>query len=274
MQGGKHRARTLTHAHIGEHYDDFSWVYRRYWGDHIHHGLFRRRDDTSAGAQESLLRYCAERAAIKPGMTVVDVGCGHGATARFLAHQYSCSVLGISISETQIQVAQKSADLPHRNGKISFELANAETYSFPAAHFDVVWNMESSEHFFDKGAYFKKVAAALKPGGTLMVAAWTGSMEHGLIREIAEVFLCPELLTAEQYTGLMETAGLSVVSSEELGPQVARTWDLCAEQARGAGALLSLLPKKFRRFADSIELMRRGYATKQLSYSVMIGRNE
>lgn len=265
------QARILTHADIGEHYNDFSWVYRRYWGDHIHHGLFRSFSETVTLAQESLLRHCADRAGIKPGMTVVDVGCGYGATARFLAHQYSCSVLGISLSQVQIEFAKKPK-IANGHGSLRFELANAETYQFPPGQFDIVWNMESSEHFFDKAAYFRKVVPALKPGGTLMLAAWTGSMKDSLIREIAGVFLCPELLTTEQYAELMEAAGFTIGSSEDLGPEVARTWDISAEQARGASALLAVLPEKYHRFVKGIELMRQGYATKQLSYSVIVGR--
>ncbi len=274
MATGNKRIPTLTRADISKHYNDFSWVYRRYWGEHIHHGLFERGDEKSAEAQEALLRHCAARAGVRPGMTVIDVGCGYGATARFLAHHYSCSVLGLSISKVQIKVAGKSMSSSNGNGSVRFKLADAEKYDFPAAHFDVVWNMESSEHFFDKAAYFRKAAATLKPGGTLMLAAWTGSMEQALIREIAQVYLCPDLLTTEQYTALMEAAGLRVVSSEKLGSEVAQTWDFSAEQPRAARSLLAVLPDKFHRFVNGIELMRKGYATAQLSYSIIVGARD
>jgi hypothetical protein len=99
-------------------------------------------------------------------------------------------------------------------------------------------------------------------------------MEQELIREIAQVYLCPELLTTEQYIALVEAAGLRIGSSERLGREVARTWEIGAGQARAAGSLVSVLPEQFHRFADGIELIRKGYATAQLSYSILVAARE
>jgi tocopherol O-methyltransferase len=263
---------TLTPQDISNHYDDFAWAYRLYWGDHIHHGLFTTGDETPEQAQEQMLRHCASRAGVDVGMMVADVGCGHGGTARFLAREYSCSMLGLTISEEQLRIARKLSKSLSRPEAVRFELGNAETYKFPAAGFDLVWNMESSEHFFNKAAYFRKVAEALKLGGTLMLAAWTGSMKHDLICRIAEVFLCPELQTAGLYVEQIEAAGMQVVYCEELADAVVPTWDICSEHARIARKLLPLLPAKFQQFAEGIELMRKGYRSGQLTYSVMVAR--
>lgn len=270
METAVKRSTLLNVGDISGHYDDFAWAYRLYWGDHIHHGLFTSPELTPEQAQEEMLRHCALRAGVANGMTVADVGCGHGGTARFLAKEYSCSVLGLTISAEQWKIAQKlSASLPGP-GSVRFELGNAETFAFPSASFDLVWNMESSEHFFDKPAYFRKVAKALKPGGVLMVAAWTGSMEDELIREIARVFLCPELQTTADYAAQMEDAGLNIIHTEKLASQVVPTWDICSKHARVAQPLLAMLPEKFRSFAEGIELMRHGYRNGKLIYSVMV----
>lgn len=264
----------LESRDIREHYDDFSWVYRLCWGEHIHHGLFTN-GESAREAQVSLLRHCATLAEITRGMRVADVGCGYGGTARFLATEYGCEVLGLSISATQIEVARKlSRSLPSllAGGSTRFILADAECYEFPSSHFDVMWNMESSEHFFNKAAYFKKVAAALNPRGRLLVAAWTGSMQHQVIREIADVFLCPELLSADQYCDLIQAAGLSVLCVENVGLQVARTWDICADQARLMSPVTAILPPKFRRFSQGIEVMRRGYRSGELNYSILVAK--
>ena len=258
----------LSSQQVRDHYDQFAWAYRRYWGDHIHHGLFRTGQEDSAQAQELMLRHCAASAGVQAGMLVVDVGCGHGGTASFLATEYSCKVLGLTISETQLKLAGKLCQA--LNGAVRFELADAESYVFPAAGFDVIWNMESSEHFFDKAAYFRKIAAALKPGGRLMLAAWSGSMQDQLVRNVARVFLCPQLWTNAEYVAQIESAGLQVVSSEQLAAEVVRTWDIVAENVRNSHWLLSILPAQFREFAQGIELMRTGYRDGQLSYSIVV----
>jgi tocopherol O-methyltransferase len=262
----------LTVDSIRKHYDQFAWAYRLFWGEHVHHGLFANRNDGPKRAQGALLRLCADQAGLRRGSEVIDVGCGHGGTARFLAREYACSVLGLTISAKQHAIAQKLSSAADYQGSLRFELANAETYSFPAESFDLVWNMESSEHFFDKPSYFRKVAAALKPGGRLMVAAWTGSMEHQLVREIADVFLCPELLTAKQYAQCFVEAGMSLLSFLQLGAEVAPTWDICARRVGAAGPFIAVMPEQYQSFVDGIQLMQRGYSSAQLSYSILVAQ--
>jgi tocopherol O-methyltransferase len=265
---GASPARSLTTQDIRDHYNQFAWAYRRFWGDHIHHGLFPTGKEDPRQAQEQMLRHCAARAGVQPGMYVADVGCGHGATADFLAREYSCRVLGLTISDKQLQRARTLCG--SLDGATRFELADAESYLFPASSFDLIWNMESSEHFFNKTAYFRRVAAALQPGGKLMVAAWTGSMQDQLIGNIARVFLCPELWIADEYLRQIELAGMRVVSSEQLALEVVRTWDLAAEQIRKSWWLLSILPAQFRRFAGGVDLMREAFHNGQLTYSVIV----
>jgi len=168
MQGSTKPSRThsFSSKDIGQHYDQFAWAYRRYWGDHIHHGLFVTGDEDSEQSQRLMLQHCASRAGVHAGMMVADVGCGHGGTVNLLAGEYGCSVLGLTISGTQLRLARKACE--SLNGKVRFELADAEAYDFQPASLDLIWNMESTEHFFDKPAYFRRVAGALKPGGKLV----------------------------------------------------------------------------------------------------------
>jgi len=273
MQSGKKPAleSPVTSEAIRKHYDDFAWIYRICWGHHLHHGLFVEGDGDRHKAQELLLRHCAELAGVRSGMRVADVGCGHGGTARFLAKEYECSVLGLTLSEKQLRIARRLSRPFRDSSRIEFQLGDAEHYRFREAEFDLVWNMESSEHFFDKAAYFRKVAAALKPGGTVLVAAWTGKMDDALIGSIAEVFLCPHLQTAEQYWEQMEAAGMKVVSSENRAREVAHTWDICARYARASRAVLPLLPT-VRAFSKGVELMREGYRSGRLAYSILVGK--
>jgi len=267
-------ARALRSEDIRAHYDDFSWAYRLYWGDHLHHGLFLSADDHPEQAQEQMLEHCARLAGVRPEMEVLDVGCGHGGTARYLASRFRCTVTGLTISPVQQKLAAKLAGTSSSAARLRFEVADAERYSYPPRRFDLIWNMESTEHFFDKPGYFHRAAGALKPGGVLMISAWTGSMEDDLVRTIAGAFLCPQLLNSEQYAEAVRSAGLQVTTVEDLTAAVAPTWDHCSEQAHIAAPLLTVLPAKFRSFAAGIELMREGYRTGRLRYTVLVAKKE
>jgi tocopherol O-methyltransferase len=269
---GANPATPLTARQVGDHYDQFAWAYRRYWGDHIHHGFFTAGGEEPAEAQEVMLRHCAARAAVQPGMRVADVGCGHGGTAAFLAREYSCHIFGLTISQAQLDLARKACE--RWNGAVQFVLADAESYEFPTGNFDLVWNMESSEHFLDKAAYFKKIKVSLKPGGRLMLAAWSGSMRDPLVREVARIFLCPQLWTVAEYVDAIEAAGMKVLSCEQLAAEVARTWDIAAEQARKLKWLLPTLPSQFSEFVQGIELMREGYRNGQLKYAIIAANRD
>jgi tocopherol O-methyltransferase len=270
MASSAQTARVLTSDDIRGHYDDFSWVYRFYWGEHIHHGLFATGEETAGEAQELLVRHCAQLAGMSRGMHVADVGCGHGETARFLASEYHCRVLGLTISERQFQIANEKTPSLSNPAMLRFEHGDAENFVLAPESFDVIWNMESWEHFFNKQAYFEKAARALKPGGRLMLAAWTGSMQDETVREIARSFLCPDLVATRVCAAYIRKSGLRVLHAEEIGPKVARTWDLCAEQVQRARFLLSILPQRFRAFAEGVELMREGFRSGKFNYSILV----
>jgi hypothetical protein len=79
-------------------------------------------------------------------------------------------------------------------------------------------------------------------------------------------------LTIGDCATYIRESGLGVLHSEEIGPKVAKTWDLCAEQVHRARFLLSILPQRFRDFAGGVELMREAFRSGKLNYSVLVAQ--
>jgi tocopherol O-methyltransferase len=261
-----------TSAQIREHYDSLAFVYRTFWGDHIHHGLFTDGNESAQEAQVKLLEHCVGLLDLRGGEDVLDVGCGHGGTSVYLAAQSGCTVRGLTLSEKQARIAKENARVAGVLNRATFLVQNADHYHFPAAAFDIVWTMESSEHFADKARYFQNVAHTLRPGGQLLLAAWTGSMDQCQVREIARAFLCPQLWTPEQYQQAIQNAGMQIGHNQDLTAQVLRTWELCLERVRVAGPMVKLLPRAAREFVDGIELILDAYRTRSLTYTVLTAK--
>src|SRR5688572_33274668 len=53
----------------------------------------------------------AGRGSLKPGLRVLDVGCGLGGSVRYLASEHQCRVIGIDLTKEYVDVANALADL-------------------------------------------------------------------------------------------------------------------------------------------------------------------
>ncbi len=264
-----------TPAEIREHYDSLAFIYQTFWGDHIHHGLFACGDETPEIAQVALIDHCAallrrDGEFTLGGAKVLDVGCGHGGTAIHLAQMWGCEVIGLTLSEKQARIAQHNAERGDHAGNTHFLVQDAERWDYPAEGFDLVWTMEASEHFANKAAYFRNVARTLRPGGRLLLAAWTGVMDDKEIRSVAQAFLCPDLWTVSQYRAAIEQAGMTIINEQDLTGSVLRTWELCRERARLARATVALLPRRARAFVEGIDAILNAYRRGKLGYIVVV----
>jgi len=259
----------VTAAEIREHYDSLALIYRTFWGDHLHHGLFLRGDESAEEAQINLLEYCIATMQLRPHARVLDVGCGHGGTAIYLAAKSGCQVEALTLSEKQAAIARENAARCGVEDKVRVVVDDADSSDFPSEAFDIVWTMESCEHFADKAAYFRRAAAAMRSGGSLLLATWTGSTSSPRVLAVAEAFLCPELQSVEQYIVQMEAAGLRLQSRADLTSQVVKTWEICQERARLAAPAVKLLPEAARRFVAGIPIILDAYGSGDLTYAVL-----
>src|SRR5580700_11417964 len=69
-------------SEVRSHYDELDPFYRELWGEHVHHGFWTTGTESPEIAARRLVELVAEKAQIKSGDLVLDIGCGYGAPAR------------------------------------------------------------------------------------------------------------------------------------------------------------------------------------------------
>src|SRR5258708_35289284 len=114
-------------------------------------------------------RELTETLNIEAGAKLLDVGCGLGGPARFLAATSGCQVTGIDLSQSFVDVAEM---LTRRFGlaeKVTFRRADALDLPFGDAIFPYVWTQHVAMNIADRTRFYAEIYRVLKPGGRLAV---------------------------------------------------------------------------------------------------------
>jgi ubiquinone/menaquinone biosynthesis C-methylase UbiE len=110
----------------------------------------------------------AEMANLKASELVLDVGCGLGGTARYLAVQYKCNVIGIDLTEEYISVGRKLTELVGLYDRVELHHGSALEIPYEDERFDIVWTEHVQMNIADKNRFYSEIARVLKPGGRLL----------------------------------------------------------------------------------------------------------
>ena len=262
---------------VRQHYDRLSIFYRMLWGEHLHHGYWENGESIER-AQINLMERLAEEAHIARGAHVLDIGCGIGGSAFWLADQYDCQVTGLTISPVQARIATKKASAKGLSKKLQFVVQDANEWQPEQATLDAIWIMESSEHFRDKKDFFERCAGALKPGGVLAVCAWLRGERSGnqreLVAAIATAMFSASLDTLNQYAVWMREARLEVETAKDITANAAPTWRYCSRMAERFPIkwLVNLADAPTQRFVKAFPLMTEAYASGAMAFGLFVAR--
>ncbi|MFC2003204.1 class I SAM-dependent methyltransferase [Chloroflexota bacterium] len=107
----------------------------------------------------------AEVAGIGANDTVLDIACGKGTTAFFLAREYGCHVIGIDLSDKMISSCRSKADEEKLADRVSFLRGDAESLPFRNGSFDTVISECSFSLLPDKEIAARDIKRVLRLGG-------------------------------------------------------------------------------------------------------------
>ena len=253
---------TISREAVASHYDELDHFYRDVWGEHVHHGLWLRGNESREQAVLQLVDVVATEAAIGTGTRVCDIGCGYGATARVLAAR-GAQVTGITVSEAQFDFARRQ---PALGENPSFVLGDWLTNDLPNESFDAAIAIESSEHMPDKPAFFAQAHRVLRSDGRLVVCAWLAAeeasknAERWLLEPICREGRMPHMGSAGDYESLGIDAGFTLDRFQDVSRAVAPTWPAIARRL----ALKLMTNPRYLRFLFSQHARNRVFALTTL----------
>jgi cyclopropane-fatty-acyl-phospholipid synthase len=189
--------------------------------------IYSRGAQTLEEAQRTKLDLVASKLDLKPGMALLDVGCGWGSFAIHAAKHYGVTVTGVTLSPSQAELARKKVAEAGLSEQV--EIRVADYRQLPRTSFDAIASIGMSEHVGESQIdnYSKALFALLRPGGVLLnhaIAALDPEYDS-LEDEFSMRYVFPdgEALPLSRVQLALERAGFHVDHVEAFREDYART---------------------------------------------------
>ena len=158
---------------------------------------------------------------IRAGHHIVDIGCGIGGPARYLAKRFGCRVSGVDITAPFVDAANKLTALLKMESLVEVKLGDGQQLPFADAVFDGGYAQHVTMNVADRARFFGEAYRVLRPG------AFFALTEHGLGPHGSPHYPVPwsedgsgsHLVTPADTTANLNEAGFVDVGVEDTGPK-------------------------------------------------------
>ncbi|HEX4872107.1 MAG TPA: cyclopropane-fatty-acyl-phospholipid synthase family protein [Nevskiaceae bacterium] len=164
-----------TQAANQQHYEVPAEFFHRHLGPQLKYSCcyYPQGNETLAEAEIKMLELYAERAELRDGLRILDLGCGWGSLSTWLAARYPGSqIVGLSNSHGQREFIENRAR-ERGLGNLTIHTGNVAEFEFTAEQlgggFDRVLSIEMFEHMKNYGRLMEKISRWLRPDGSLFV---------------------------------------------------------------------------------------------------------
>ncbi|MEM1050648.1 MAG: cyclopropane-fatty-acyl-phospholipid synthase family protein [Pseudomonadota bacterium] len=188
--------RIRSKKNVAHHYDVGNKLYALMLDpEHMQYscGYWSRDDMTLGEAQEAKLAHIASKLALRSGQSVLDIGCGWGGMAIFLAKHFDVRVMGITLSEEQLSLARKKAETAGVADRVTFELTDYRDLADNKQRFDRIASIGMFEHVgrqhFDE--FFECCAKLLNDDGAMLLHTIGRMGEPGLTDRFTSKYIFP-----------------------------------------------------------------------------------
>ncbi|WP_278367385.1 cyclopropane-fatty-acyl-phospholipid synthase family protein [Acetobacter orientalis] len=248
---------------VAHHYDLDSRLYDLFLDKDKQYSCayFRKGDETLDEAQAAKKHHIASKLLLnKPGLEVLDIGCGWGGMALTLAKDYGAIVTGITLSEEQLSIARQRAKAEGLEGRVRFEMLD---YRNLHRKFDRIVSVGMFEHVGVRhyGQFFEVIKRSLVPDGVALIHSIGRNDGPGTTNPWINKYIFPGGYSPalSEVFASVEKSGLWVTDCEVLRLHYAKTIALwrerfAAQRARAVALYDERFARMFEFYLDAAEL--------------------
>jgi SAM-dependent methyltransferase len=175
----------------------------------------------------------ADRLPMKAGQHIVDIGCGLGGPARYMAKRFQCNVSGVDITGPFVEAANKLTALLRMERQVKIQHGDGQRLPYPDSTFDGAYTQHVTMNVADRARFFAEAYRVLKPG------AFFALTEHGLGPNGNPHHPVPwsadgsgaYLVTPSETRALLEKAGFQDIVLEDTGAKYVAGYKAVIERA-------------------------------------------
>jgi cyclopropane-fatty-acyl-phospholipid synthase len=168
----QHNPIGLARTHVAHHYDLSRRLFELFLDKSMQYSCayFTHPEMPLAEAQQAKMRHIAAKLLLQPGQRVLDIGCGWGGLAMYMAKHAGVEVVGVTLSKEQHEVAEQRAKDAGLSHLVRFKL---QDYRLETAEYDRIVSVGMFEHVGVKHypEFFGAVERLLKPTGLALLHA-------------------------------------------------------------------------------------------------------
>lgn len=254
---------------MNNHYENLSVdrLYESVWGEGIHFGTYLSGTDSIEDAAKQTRKRMVEAARIDNATLVLEVGSGHGVSARHLTQAFDGRVVATNYAPNHNAIAERNTRHAKLDHRISHGLADYHSLPFFDNLFDLYWCQESFVHATDKPRVMAEAIRVLAPGGTIAFSDQTTDRHACSAEErdrIARRHGAPDLCDADDFTALLRGAGFEVVSVQDWSAHMTRHFENLVERIETRWDSLSIdiettvLHSNYENWRTAADYARRG----------------
>jgi len=232
QKGGSVEARKTNYTTMVNHFYDLATDFYEFGWGHSFHFATRHKWESFESSIARHEMWLAHKLELRPGMRVLDVGCGVGGPMRTIARFSGSHIVGLNNNEYQIERGKRLNEQAVLSNLCSFLKADFMHVPEEDATYDAIYEVEATCHAPDKVGIYTEIKRLLKPGQLFAGYEWVvtetynpNNPEHVSLKKGIEVGNgLPDLETPDVIVDALKKAGFEVLEAYDLAPKSDIPW--------------------------------------------------